>query len=93
MNRRQLESDIERRHREHAIRAGWFVVKIVQTIPNGFPDRLYAKSGRVVLLEWKRPGGFVKPQQKHRHDQLRAAGVEVHVVWSTDDANRILGLP
>jgi hypothetical protein len=90
--KRVLESQIERRHRQIARRAGWFVEKLLQTSMGGFPDRFYAKDGRVVLLEWKRPGGKVTPQQRLRHEQLRRAGVEVHVVRSLDEANGILQL-
>jgi hypothetical protein len=90
VNRSQLESDIERRHRQEAVMAGWFVEKIERTTRNGFPDRFYAKDGRVVLFEWKRPGQRLTPQQLLRHDELRAAGVEVHTVYSIDEANQIL---
>jgi len=92
MNRHQLESDIERRHRLEAMAEGWFVEKIEKTTRNGFPDRFYAKAGRVVLIEWKRVGQRLTPQQSLRHDELRAAGVEVHVCYSIAEANQILGL-
>lgn len=103
MNRRQLESDIERKHRALAMSFGWFVEKIIRVARNGFPDRFYASAhpkhicpfcnrGRVVLIEWKRPGGRVSKQQEVRHTQLRSAGVEVHVVDNLDQANRILGI-
>ena len=102
MNRGQLESDIERRHRRLAMSYGWFVEKM-QAVRRGFPDRFYASvhpkyrcqlcnRGRVVLIEWKRPGKPPKPQQRVRHEQLRAAGVEVHVIDSLEQANRILGI-
>jgi len=100
VNRRQLESDVERRHRQRAIMAGWFVEKIEKTTRGGFPDRFYARGGRVVLVEWKRPGGRISAQQQGRlsaqqqlrHQELRAAGVEVHVVYTIEEANRILGI-
>jgi len=92
MNRRQLESDIERRHRQEATIAGWFVEKIMACARNGFPDRFYAKEGRVVLIEWKRVGQRLTPQQRLRHDELRDAGVEVYVCYSIAEANQILGL-
>lgn len=92
MNRHQLESAVERRHRQDAVLAGWFVEKIERTSRGGFPDRFYAKDGRVVLMEWKRLGGRVSPQQFLRHQELRAAGVEVHVVYTIGEANRVLGI-
>jgi hypothetical protein len=97
------ESTIERAHRKVAIAAGWFIDKIMRTSMNGFPDRFYAHGGskhrcrtcnrgRVVLIEWKAPGKQATPQQKLRHTQLRAAGIEVYVVDNIADANRILGI-
>lgn len=88
----QYESEIERKHRKLAVGAGWFCDKIMRTALNSFPDRFYAKAGRVVLMEWKRPGQPTTKQQNLRHEQLRAAGVEVYVVWSIEEANRILGV-
>lgn len=101
MSKPPLESQIEQAHRKIAIAAGWFVAKIVQAIPNGFPDRFYASArhrcpycnkGRVVIMEWKRPGGRTSPQQKLRIEQLRYAGVEVYIVDSLAEANRRLGI-
>lgn len=97
------EASIEQRHRRIAINAGWFVEKIMATARKGFPDRFYASShpnqvcrtcnrGRVVLIEWKRPDGVVSDQQAYRIEELRRAGVEVHVVRSVEEAERILGV-
>lgn len=88
----KTESEIEQKHRRIAMENGWFVEKIEKTSRGGFPDRFYAKNGWVILLEWKRPGGVVSKQQKLRHEQLRKAGVEVYVVFSIEEANRILGI-
>lgn len=92
-----LEKDIEAADRRAAKAAGWLVVKIMRASPNGFPDRFYAKAGRIVLIEWKKPGDRGKPggrlseQQKQRHAELRAAGVEVHVCDNLEDARRARG--
>jgi hypothetical protein len=98
-----LEKEIERDHRTFAQHLGWFVTKILATSTDGFPDRFYARNreadrcphcgrGRVVLMEWKRPGGSLEPLQEQRITELRVAGVEVYVVDSLKDANKILGL-
>jgi hypothetical protein len=92
MNRRQFESDIEQKHREIAKAAGWFVEKIERTTRGGFPDRFYARAGRVVLIEFKRPGGRASKQQELRHAELRRAGVEVHIAYSVEQANQVLGI-
>jgi hypothetical protein len=90
LNRQQSEAELEQRHRELAQANGWLVEKIIRTGRNGFPDRFYAKAGRVVLIEWKRPRGRVGKQQHLRHDELRAAGVEVHIVHSLSEAELVL---
>jgi len=92
LNRKQTEAEIESRHRDRARQQGWVVEKIERTGRGGFPDRFYAKNGRVVLLEWKRPGGRIGKQQELRHQELRDAGVEVHVVYSITAAEVILGM-
>ena len=89
-NRAQLEADLERKHADVAKDNGWFVEKIMRTGRNGFPDRFYAKAGRVVLIEWKRPKGRITLQQRKRHDELRAAGVEVRIVYSLAEAELVL---
>jgi hypothetical protein len=43
-----------------------------------------------VLMEWKRPKGRITRQQLHRHEELRDAGVEVHIVYSLAEAELVL---
>lgn len=101
MNNR--ESSIEQKHRVLATAWGWFVIKIMAASKNGFPDGFYASHhpkhvcpfcnrGRVVLLEFKRLGGVLSAQQRLRHRELTAAGVEVYTVRSVAEANAILGI-
>lgn len=90
LSRKQLESEIEEKHSERAKANGWFVEKIMRTGRNGFPDRFYARAGRVVLIEWKRPRGRITKQQLKRHDELRDAGVEVRIVYSLAEAEMVL---
>lgn len=87
-----LERDIERRHRKIAMADGWLVEKIMLTGRRGFPDRFYAKNGRVVLIEFKQPGKVLTKLQEMRHAELTAAGVEVYTVTSEAEANRALGI-
>jgi hypothetical protein len=99
---RPHESTAERDHSKLAKAYGWMVVKILRAIPNAMPDRFYACGGkhfcsycgrgRVTLLEWKVPGKGPSRQQAIRIAELKRAGVEVHVVSSVVEANRILGI-
>lgn len=97
-----LEKTLEAADRKAAKAIGWFVEKIMKAGRNGFPDRFYArahpedicpccKRGRVLLIEWKRPGGVLSEQQKLRIAELRAAGVEVHVVDNLESARDARG--
>lgn len=90
MNRKQLEVEIEREHLKVAKANGWVVEKIEKTGRSGFPDRLYIKQGRVIFVEWKRPGGRLSKQQVLRHKELRDAGAEVHTVYSLAEAELVL---
>jgi hypothetical protein len=90
VKRAQLEAEIEQKHCKLAKDAGWVVEKIMRTGRGGFPDRFYAREGRVVLIEWKKPKGRVSAQQLLRHRELRNAGVEVHVVYSLAQAELVL---
>jgi hypothetical protein len=92
VNRAQLEVEIEEEHCKLARKAGWVVDKIMKTGRGGFPDRFYAREGRVVLIEFKRPKGRITKQQLLRHRELRDAGLEVHVVYSLAQAELVLRL-
>lgn len=97
------ESELEQAHWRRARLFGFFIDKIMRTSMNSFPDHFYARAkdedvcrhcgrGRIVLMEWKREGEEATAQQQLRHRQLREAGVEVFVVDSIEQANRILGI-
>lgn len=94
------EADIERPASAFATLRGWFQIKIERASKRGFPDRFYARGGkdccprcgrgRVVLVEYKAPGEQPSEQQRLRHAELRAAGVEVHVIDNAEEAIALL---
>ena len=84
------ETEIEGPARDYAKSRGWYAEKIMRTGRRGFPDHLFIRQGRVIFIEFKRPGGVPEPHQLKRHKELRAHGVEVFVVDNLDDARRIL---
>lgn len=84
------EIEIERPASEYAERRGWYEIKIMQASKRGFPDRFYARKGRIVLVEYKAPGEGPTTQQAKRHRELRAHGVEVFVIDNLDDAYALL---
>jgi len=70
----------------------WLVRKVSWVGRRAAPDRLFAKHGRVVLIEFKRPGADARKQQKAEHVRFREAGIEVHVCDSILSAMTVLNL-
>jgi hypothetical protein len=76
-----------------AERAGYFVRKAGWVGRRSAPDRVFARKDRgTVWIEFKRPGEMPTKLQAEEHAKMRAAGMEVHVCDSIDDAMRILWL-
>lgn len=84
------ETEVEGPARDYAKSRGWYADKIMRTGRKGFPDHFFARKGRIILIEFKRPLEEPTIQQLKRHKELRAHGVEVFVVDNLDDARRIL---
>ena len=63
-------------------RAGWYVVKILQTTKNGWPDLQAVRNGETVYIEVKDIGEEPDPLQEVRHRDLKRAGARVFI---TDD--------
>ena len=70
--------DIEQPARVYAESRGWLFEKVVSNTRRGWPDRFCARKGRVMLVEFKKPGKEPTEQQMLRHQELREKGVEVH---------------
>ena len=84
--RKVLEKDIERTVCRVAREEGWYVRKFTSPAHRSVPDRLFIKRGRVVFIEFKRPGGKTTPGQDREIERLRAAGVAVYVCDSVHEA-------
>lgn len=78
--------DIEQPAIAYAERRGWLVVKFVSPGCRAIPDRFCARNGRIILVEFKAPGEVPSKQQAKRHRELRAHGVEVHVIDNLEAA-------
>lgn len=81
--------DIEQPATEYAKSRGWFIQKVISQSSRGFPDRFCVRKGRVMLVEFKKPGGEPTPQQVLRHSELRLHGVEVHLVDNLEYAKTL----
>lgn len=80
---------------------GWLRRKVKWIGRRNCPDDIFGRAfeepcehcgahGRVLLIEFKRPGKKPNVTQKREIARLRAAGFEVHVVDNERDARRIL---
>jgi len=82
---KQRESVIEKKVTEYAKQQGWLSYKWTSPNHRAVPDRLYFKSGAVLLVEFKSPGKRPTKLQANVHLKLKEEGFNVHVI---DDINR-----
>lgn len=87
-----IESSIESYVCDMAEDAGWIVRKLQWIGRRNGMDRFFLKQGRIVLIEFKRPGVTARGTQQKEIDKFRDAGAEVHVVDNPLVAMKILGL-
>ena len=80
-----MESKIQSNIKARFERAGWMVVKLIQTNCNGIPDLMCLKNGKTVFIEVKQPGREPTELQKYRHAELIKQGFTVHVLTSEKD--------
>lgn len=88
-----IEDTLEAFVCDEAEKDGWLTRKLKWIGRRNAPDRFFAKDGRVVLIEFKRPNGGDRGKQAKEIAELQAAGVEVHLVDGIFEALRILGVP
>lgn len=75
-----MESKIQANIKHRFERAGWMVVKLIQTNCNGIPDLMCLKNGKTIFIEVKQPGREPTELQKYRHAELIKQGFTVHVL-------------
>ena len=80
-----MESKIQSNIKHRFERAGWMVVKLIQTNCNGIPDLMCMKSGKVIFIEVKQPKRDPTELQKYRHAELIKQGFDVWVISSEKD--------
>lgn len=83
--RELLEKDVENPSKDWARRRGWWVKKFKSPGNRSVPDDLFAKAGRKLAVEFKRPGK--KPTEKQLKEQaaMIAAGWEVYNIDNYED--------
>ena len=75
-----LESQIQKNIIAEYEKAGWLVVKIIQTNKNGWPDLQCHKDGITIFIECKKKGCKLSPLQIYRHQELQKQGFKVIVI-------------
>lgn len=81
-----LEKEIEYKVVKYCKAHGIYTRKFVSPGHSGVPDRIFAHAGRVLFLEFKRPGQKPTGLQAKELKLLRDAGVMVTWVTSYEDA-------
>lgn len=85
-----LETTIEEPAAAFGELRGWMQAKIVRLGKRAWPDRIFIRAGRIIFIEFKRPGEEPTVQQYKRHRDLKSHGAEVFWVDNLEDAKRIL---
>ena len=80
-----MESKIQANIKARFEKAGWLVVKLIQTNCNGIPDLMCLKNGKTIFVEVKQPGREPTELQKYRHYELIKQGFTVHVLTTDKD--------
>ena len=87
-----LERDIQKKCVAYARKNGWWARKFTAQGRRSVPDYIFARSGEVVFVEFKRPGGKVTELQEEEHKEMRAAGLVVLVIDSFEEFKTLMAL-
>ena len=89
-----LESEVEGHLRRITEAHGGQCVKFIPDYKRGWPDRILLLPGGVLVwVETKRPvGGKPSAGQLLAHELLRRMGQRVEMVWTKEEADRLVEL-
>lgn len=85
-----LECTLEAQCVKHAEKSGWFVRKLKWVGRRDAPDRLFAKDGTVLFVEFKQKGKKARPGQAIEHRRMRNAGLDVCIVDNFEEFEEVL---
>lgn len=74
------ESKIEKQCCDWAKKHGWLVYKFTSPGNCGVMDRIFLKSGKAVLVEFKQPGGKLSTIQLRQIEKIKAHDFKVFVI-------------
>ena len=84
------EASIQRAVVNRARARGYIAIKLSSLGrfgTSGWPDYMFVKGGKTVMIEFKRPGGKTTPLQDRQIAELRAHGMVVEVFDDVGEAN------
>jgi len=88
----KLESKVERAVCQHAQHKGWVALKLNGPGDRGKPDRLFmGPGGRVIVVEFKRPGAKPRKLQRWWQSRLQKLGHAVYVIDNEEDGYALFG--
>lgn len=82
-----LEATIERYLRDRVKAIGGLPYKFSSPAHRGVPDRIVLYRGKVYFVEVKKDNGRLSSLQKIEHEKIREQGLDVFVVWNTEDVD------
>jgi hypothetical protein len=87
---KQLESDVEAKVVKYAKSRGCLERKMNGPGYRGWPDRLFGYNGKIIWVEFKRPGKEPTNLQDYVHDRLERHGFDVKWVDSVADGKNLI---
>jgi hypothetical protein len=81
-----LESYVVKKTKTHAEKMGWLHRKVVYQNRSGAPDDwFFGHNGRLIIIEFKKPGERPEPHQWREIRRLRRRGFDVRVIDNVED--------
>lgn len=84
------EKTVEQHVCDYAKASGCLVLKLNVKGQVGWPDRLFIYQGKVLMIEFKRPGQVPTPIQQYVHNQLKGAGAQVEVIDNVSQGKELI---
>ena len=89
--RRSEKSSVENPCVDLARELGIPHIKVNPLWAAGWQDRIFfVPGGKILIIEFKRPGGKASPLQVERHKKLIALGYDHHVIEDKDEGKALI---
>lgn len=86
-----IEKQVEAAVKRYAESKGWLTRKWTSPSHSFVPDQIFiSPSGKVIFIEFKRPGGKTTSGQNREHQRLRDQGCTVFVIDNVEEGKRVV---